>query len=78
MSALIDLLTTIKELHKDSGITPDMMDIGCTLTEAMTEEQINDLAAMMDSSTTMGYPTAMAERRKRSGRIGVYHRGWTL
>jgi hypothetical protein len=30
------------------------------------------------STTTMGYPTAKAERRKSRGRKGVYHRGWIL
>ena len=38
----------------------------------------NDLATRIDSNVTMGYPAAKAERRNKSGRIGVYHRGWIL
>ena len=45
---------------------------------SISSSRPKDPVAKVVSNTTMGYPTAMAEVRNSSGRMGVYQRGWTL
>lgn len=45
---MLELLETIKSLAKEANTDIDVMDIGITLSEAMTREQIEDLAAMIE------------------------------
>lgn len=45
---MLELLEKLKSLAKQAGIQIDLMDIGITLTNAVNEEQLKDLASMID------------------------------
>jgi len=44
---MLETLETIKELAKQAKWDIDLMDVGCTLTNAMNKKQIADLNAMI-------------------------------
>lgn len=52
---MLDLMNKIFELADKDGWEIDRTDIGCTLTNAMNEEQLADLAAMIDFLELQNY-----------------------
>lgn len=44
---MLELYNSIRKLAKDANVDVDLMDIGCTLTNSMSQEQQDDLASMI-------------------------------